>query len=508
MQLNSKVVFVFILFTMKKILIIAFVLLIHVAMFAQGVDDASLYTQTFYQGTAKALGMGNAMGAVGGDMTAVCINPAGMGIYRSSEITASLNLLDNYSTSTYYGDKKDGNIFRLSIPNLGFVFAKERSNYKALRYTQFGFGLTRTNDFNMRTNALGINPSSSMVDNYLNQIRNDYYPEGYNGELFTSMFPTSLLEENASAYTILPAWRTYLIDLFGPENNRYYSSPVPQGNIWQGQECDFKGRSESWTFAGSANFFDKLFIGISVDLAHTKRFGTKVFSESRVEGTETDFNRWSFTEDLSSTGWGGNAKVGFIYHATPWFRFGAAFHSPTLYAFSEKWQTTTETEINWVMNKSLSPESNYEYTFISPLKCVGSQQGMISLDVEYLNYGAARFRASDFDYSPTNESIKESLGHTANFRLGTEWYLGSTYLRFGTAYYGSPFGLGKAGGSVKKASCGISVPVSASTSFDFAYELSHGRTFNTLYDAGDLGIESVTHSHYRHLLLTTLKIRF
>lgn len=483
---------------MKKILTIAFVLLIPVAMFAQGVDDANLFSQTYYQGTAKALGMGNAMGAVGGDMTAVCINPAGMGIYRSSEITASLNLLDNYSTSTYYGDKKDGNIFRLSIPNLGFVFAKERSNYKALRYTQFGFGLTRTDDFNMRTNALGINPSSSMVDNYLARMN------GYSVDDLQDVFP----------YDIYPAWKTYLIDLYEDQEGPYYGSPVPQGNIWQGQECDFKGRSESWTFAGSANFFDKLFIGISVDLAHTKRFGTKVFSESRVEGTETDFNQWSFTEDLSSTGWGGNAKVGFIYHATPWFRFGAAFHSPTLYAFSEKWQTTTETEINWVTNKSLSPESNYEYTFISPLKCLGSlafvvgQQGMISLDVEYLNYGAARFRASDFDYSPTNESIKENLGHTANFRLGTEWYLGGTYLRFGTAYYGSPFGLGQAGGSVKKASCGISVPVSASTTFDFAYELSHGRTFNTLYDAGDLGIESVTHSQYRHLLLTTLKIRF
>ena len=483
---------------MKKILTIVAVLLLQMSAFAQGVDDANLFSQSYYQGTAKALGMGNAMGAVGGDMTAVCINPAGMGIYRSSEITASLNLLDNYSTSTYYGDKKDGNIFRLSIPNLGFVFAKERSNYKALRYTQFGFGLTRTNDFNMRTNALGINPSSSMVDNYLARMN------GYSVDELQDVFP----------YDIYPAWKTYLIDLYEDQEGSYYGSPVPQGNIWQGQECDFKGRSESWTFAGSANFFDKLFIGISVDLAHTKRFGTKVFKESRVEGTETDFNQWSFTEDLSSTGWGGNAKVGFIYHATPWFRFGAAFHSPTLYAFSEKWQTTTETEINWGTKISLSPESNYEYTFIKPLKCVGSlafvvgQQGMISLDVEYLNYGAARFRASDFDYSPTNESIKESLGHTANFRLGTEWYLGGTYLRFGTAYYGSPFGLGQAGGSVKKASCGISVPVSSSTTFDFAYELSHGRTFNTLYDAGDLGIESVTHGHYRHLLLTTLKIRF
>ena len=483
---------------MKKILTIAFVLLIPVAMFAQGVDDASLYTQTFYQGTAKALGMGNAMGAVGGDMTAVCINPAGMGIYRSSELTMSCNFLDNYSTSTYYGDKKDGNIFRFSIPNLGFVFAKERSNYKALRYTQFGFGLTRTNDFNMRTNALGINPSSSMVDNYLARM------DGYSEDDLQDAFP----------YDIYPAWKTYLIDLYEDEEGAYYGSPVPQGNIWQGQECDFKGRSEAWTFAGSINLYDRFFIGLSFDLLHAKRFGTKIFKESRVEGTETDFNQWSFTEDLSSSSWGIDAKVGFIYHATPWLRIGGAFQSPSQYSFSEKWQTTTETEINHITNISLSPESNYEYTFTKPLKWVGSlafvvgQQGMISLDAEYTNYGAARFKANDYDYSPTNENIKENLGRTANFRLGTEWYVGGTYLRFGAAYYGSPFGLGQAGGSVKKASCGISVPVSARTTFDFAYELSYGKTFTTLYDAGDLGIESITLRQYRHILLTTLKIRF
>ena len=484
---------------MKRTLIIAAALLIQMVAFAQGVDDACLFSQTYYQGTAKALGMGNAMGAVGGDMTAICINPASMGIYRKRELTMSCNLLDNYSTSTYYGDKNDGNIFRFSLPNVGYVHAKERSNYKALRYTQFGVGLTRTNDFNMRTNAMGINPSSSKVDNYLARMA------GYSEYELKDAFP----------YDINPAWNTYLIDLYEDESGPYYGSPVPQGNIWQGQESEFKGRSEAWTFAGSANFFDKLFIGISVDLAHTKRFGTKVFKESRVEGIETDFNQWSFTEDLSSRGWGGNAKIGFIYHATPWFRFGAAFHSPTLYAFSEQWQTSTEAEIGWdPPQKSLSPQANYEYTFISPLKCVGSlafvvgQQGMVSLDAEYTNYGMARFKANDFDYDQTNESIKESLGHTLNFRLGTEWYVGGTYLRFGTAYYGSPFGIGKTGGSVKKASCGVSVPVSSGITFDFAYELSHGTNYITLYDAGELGIESITQKQNRHLLLATLKIRF
>lgn len=485
---------------MKRILTLTLSLLFAATLFGQGIDDAYQFSQTFYQGTSKALGMGNALGAVGGDMTAVCINPAGMGIYRSNEITASLNLMDNYCSYTYYGTQNGANKFRLSIPNLGWVSTRQRSNYRALRFTQFGIGLTRTNDYNMHTFAKGINPTSSKIDNYLARI------DGLSSDDIKDLFP----------YDIFPAWSTYLIDLYEDEQGPYYSSPVPQGNIWQGQENTFKGRSEEWTFAGSANYFDRLFIGISANLAHIKREGKRVFSESHPDGADpaSGFNQWSFTENLSSTGWGGNAKIGFIYHAGPWFRFGGAFHSPTIYAFTESWQTETESEIIQITRKYISPESHYEYTFIKPLKWIGSmafligQQGLVSFDAEYTNFGAARFKASDYDYDAVNTNIKDTFGRTFNFRLGTEWQLGSTYLRMGLGYYGSPLGIGKADGSVKKAGLGVGFPVSESTSFDFAYELSYGKSYIFLYDAGELGIEPVTQRQFKSNLAVTLKIRY
>ena len=472
-----------------------------IATFAQSADDACLFSQTFYQGTAKATGMGSAMGAVGGDMTSICINPAGMGIYRSGEFTTTLSLMDNYHTSSYYGTDHGGNKMRLSIPNIGFVSTKQKSNYRPLRFTQFGIGLTRTNDFNLHTLSKGINPTSSKIDSYLAQI------DGYDPNDFHDDF----------AYDIYPAWSTYLIDIYEDDLGEYYSSPIPQGNIWQGQENAFKGRSEAWTFAGSANYFDRLFLGMSFDLAHIKRVGTRTFRESRVEGTDTEFNQWHFREDISSNAWGVNLKAGLIFHATRWLRVGAAFHSPTLYSFDETWQTETESHILSITRKSLSPESNYEYNFISPLKWVGSMafvmgnQGIISVDAEYTNYGAARFKAvesDDYDYTPTNDIIKNTYGKTFNFRLGSEWLLGESYLRLGAAYYGSPFGLGETGGSVKKASCGISMPVGDDTTFDFAYELTYGKSYHFLYDAGDLGIEPVTQKQFRNLVAVTLKARF
>ena len=484
--------------TMKKTLTTAIALLSLITAFAQCADDACLFSQTYYQGTAKAMGMGNALGAVGGDMTAVCINPAGMGVYRSSEFTTTLSLMDNYIGSTYYGTNNGANRMRLSIPNIGYVGAKQKSNFRPLRFTQFGIGLTRTNDFNTNTFCKGINPTSSMIDSYLARI------DGWSPDDLHDEFP----------YEIYPAWSTYLVDLYEDEyGEEYYNSPVPQGNIWQGQESEFKGRSEAWTFAGSANYYDRLFLGMSFDLAHIKREGTRTFKESRVDGSDTEFNQWHYREDISSTGWGVNLKAGLIYHATHWLRLGAAFHTPTLYSFDETWQTETESQILSITRKCLSPEANYEYPFISPLKWVGSmafvvgQRGMISLDAEYTNYGAAKFKADDYDYSPTNDAIKVNYGKTFNFRLGSEWLVGNSYLRLGAAYYGSPFGLGETGGSVKKASCGISVPVTTDTTFDFAYELTYGQSYLIFYDAGELGIEPVTQKQFKNLVAATLKVR-
>lgn len=483
---------------MKQFITILITVLLTTTAFAQGSDDAFQFSQNQYKGTAKAMGMGNAMGAVGGDMTAICINPAGMGLYHGNELTATMGFLDNVGTSTYYGNPTSANIFRVTLPNLGYVNARQRSNYRKLRFTQFGIGLTRTNDFNSHTHATGINPTSSKIDNYLGQI------DGYSPLEIQNDFP----------YTIFPAWSTYLIDIYQDEQGEYYGSPVPQGGIWQGQENTFKGRAEEWTFAGSANYDERLFIGISVGLNHVKRVGTRVFEEWMPEQAQvgTDFNQWSFTESLSSVGWGGNLKAGLIFHANNWLRIGGAFHSPTIFSFNETWQTETESEILHITNKYISPESHYKYTFISPLKWIGSlafvgRNGLVSLDAEYVNYGAARFNAEDWNYSSTNEEVKATLGRSFNFRLGSEWRLSGSYLRLGAGYYGSPYGFGKSNGSVKKASVGISLPAGESFFFDFAYELSYGQSRFTLYDAGNLGIESVAQKQWTNNFAVTLRFR-
>ena len=490
---------------MKRTITTLILTLFTITLSAQSSFDACNFSQTFYQGTAKALGMGNALGAVGGDMTAICINPAGMGLYRSSELTTTFELSHNYITSSYYGTEANDDKTQFSISNFGYVNSHQRSNFKPLRYTQFCIGLTRTNDYNMHSFASGFNPTSSKIDDYLMQI------DGYNPDELAEYF----------AYTVYPAWSTYLIDLDG---QGHYTSPVPQGGINQSLDQEYRGRSEEWTFCYSANLYDRFFIGASLGITHLKRSGSSLYEESMPSNSpiETNFNSWSFIEEISSSAVGFNGKIGLIWIASPWLRVGAAFHSPTAYFFDESWQTQTESLIrdsedsfsHLVTRKSLSPYSSYEYLLISPLKCMGSmafvigQQGMISMDLEYINYGMARFKADDYDYRSVNESIQEDYGHTMNLRLGTEWRINDSYLRLGAGYYGSPLGLNKTDGSIKKASIGISLPAGESVTFDLAYELTYGKRHYTLYDAGSIGIEPVAQSQFRSVAMATLKLRF
>lgn len=452
------------------------------------------------------MALGGALGAVGADMTAMCINPGSMGVYRSSELTMSTGLTDNFSNSTYYGSYGNNNHkVGMNIPNLGLVATRQRSNYGALRFTQFGIGLTRTNDFNSQTFASGFNTSSSLMDNFLSQIPDDYNPNDFQPNDFQYDFP----------FTLFPAYETYLLDI---DEDGYFTSPVPQGKIQQEQSKSFKGRSEEWTFAYSANFNDRFFLGASVGFNHIKRTGTKKHTEYTVgESPETNFRSFDFTEDISSNATGFNLKVGAIYYLTNGIRFGFSYHTPTIYSFDESWKTITDASYkpNDYYNSHydiISRVSNYEYDLISPQKLIGSMafiikhRGLIAFDAEMVNFAKAKFDCEDYDYASVNREIHDTFGRTLNLRIGTEWQYKNVYLRGGCAYYGSPYKFGDGNGSVKKATCGIGIQADEDVQFDFAYEFSHCKQQYFLYAYE--GLEPIHQSLNRSAFVVTMKIKF
>ncbi len=481
---------------------------------AQSVDDAIFNSQTYYEGTARSIALGNAIGALGGDVTAMCINPAGLGLYRSSELTFSTGIQHSFIQSSYYDNNQNAGKMRMTIPNFGLIMGGEVSNYKPLRYFQIGIGLTRTNDFNYRSQAHGLNPQSSMVDAYIQTI---------NGidELFNSSTnPGVYLSDNYS-YDLSPAWETYLIDRFtDSEGNFFYDSPVPPGNVWQNDEVSSTGRSEEWTFAFAGNLYEKLFFGASLGLPHLKRVSTRTYTETPASSNNNFFS-WSHQEDLEDNAWGANLKCGIIYYPARWFRIGAAWHSRNLYSFDEKWSTETSSMLkndqgSQEHHKNLSPVLYQSYKFNTPHTLIGSlaffigQHGLFTTDVEYMNYGSSRFSSDEYSFSDTNDDIKNTLRPTYNFRIGTEWRIRQFFVRGGGAYYGSHFGFGEKYGSVKKLSLGIGYANSENLFWDLAYELTAATKgyFPYQYHVDGTNIvNDVVQQWWRNKVVVTMKVK-
>ena len=71
---------------------IAYILLFIFSLspFAYG-QDVQRFSERHLMGTARYVGMGGAMTAIGGDPTAALDNPAGLGLYRRSELSLTLD---------------------------------------------------------------------------------------------------------------------------------------------------------------------------------------------------------------------------------------------------------------------------------------------------------------------------------------------------------------------------------------------------------------------------------
>ncbi|MDR3180388.1 MAG: hypothetical protein LBT61_00465, partial [Prevotellaceae bacterium] len=95
---------------------------------AQGAWDGLILSQTQYEGTARFTAMGGAFAALGGDFTTLSINPAGIGIYRNSELTFSLALNHGNTDANYLGNTVNDSYTKLSVNNLGVVFGHARGN--------------------------------------------------------------------------------------------------------------------------------------------------------------------------------------------------------------------------------------------------------------------------------------------------------------------------------------------------------------------------------------------
>jgi hypothetical protein len=402
---------------------------------AQNIMDGGQYSGTSSFATARSIGFGNALGSVGGDFASLSVNPAGIGVYRTSEFMVTPGLRFNGSKSNYSdGGSMSDNGTRFGFNNMGMVFTDsregkeyKRSNWKSI---SFGIGINRTADFNRNYNYTGSNHTSSGSQYFENDAQN--YPEhtqlnnGYDGTPGYLGYQSYLLADNT------------------------YNSLVPyQKGIAQTKDIQEKGGITELDFTLGGNYKEKLLIGATLGIPILRHVVSSTYSEQTINPSPSDsFKRFDYSENYKTTGAGVNLKLGAIYKFNDYFRMGLAFHTPSILSLNEVSDASITTNSNNFagINTIDAPRNEYNYQVVTPFKTVLSatgilgKHGFVSLDYEFVNYASMRYYMDDKNYqTQLNNQIKQLYTTASNIRAGVELKFDQFMVRGGVGFYGSPY---------------------------------------------------------------------
>ena len=425
---------------MKKILAVAFLSALALQAGAQSWTDALNFSDNDYLGTARSVGMGNAMTAVGGDLGSLTFNPAGSAVASYSQFTITPGL--SFSTVTAKGSLVDDagypNGFensyrtrygRMNIPNFGVMMVYDTRNRSGLKRVSFGIVGNVTRDYTNRLRADGTNANTTLAGSLASQA-DGYAPEVLNGSFYAND---------------IPSWETmvgYQSGIFGELNGSYVGLTE---SLWDNGDIritDKIGQYYGLKRAGSKydllmnfglDFNDRFYLGANLGLVTIDYRSDENRSEEAITGIDygNGFQSLRMRSSIRDVGSGVYLKVGFIARPTDGLRIGAAIQTPTLFDIREVYQLEGQSVANNKEMVKSSPKDEWFYRLKSPFRAnVGvaytiAKMALLSADYEYTDYSGMKLSPSFdeayyYDFSDQNLDIKDFTGAVHALRLGAE----------------------------------------------------------------------------------------
>lgn len=425
---------------MKKITyILSTLLFLSASLFAQSEVDALRFSREDLHGTARALSMGGAFGALGGDQTAISINPAGIAVYRSSEVVGTLNLSQERSGA----GSQDANKTRFDMDNLGFVGYFPLRN-DVIPLVNFGFSYNRLKSFDKNISAIG--PAASTLIDYIADRSAGIDPIDLEmGDNLPDPFETQ-------PWLPVLGYNSYLIN---PVNNGASYEPVNTfGETAIGEiRTKERGQIDNYDFTIGTTINHVLNLGLSLSV--------KDISYSLASDYLEDFDNggYTLTNWLTTSGAGVSGKFGAIYRPVNFLRVGIAYHTPTWYALTETYEAQIDDDMgDYVTDPDYEPAVSYskvfpnDYDLKTPGKFVASIAGVFgdnfiaSMDYEWVDYSKMELKtpsgSSDDPnwYDIDNEYISMDFRPASTVKAGMEYRFTPQFSgRLGYAWMQNPY---------------------------------------------------------------------
>lgn len=413
---------------MKKIFFSACLLSLFMAhAHAQETYENTKLIDNDLNGTARYVGMGGAMEALGADISVINSNPAGIGLFRRSSGSVSFGLVSQDGASSF----KYGNKTNASFDQAGFVYSLRDGRRT---FINFGFNYHKSKNFDYILNAAsGLNGASQHKLSYMKALANennlDKTSSGWRGKFaYTSQL------DNLYYNTLM---MTSSDGFFYNDASRYEFGRAETGYIGE------------YDFNTSVNVNDRVYLGITIGIHDVHYTGHSLYNEALVNLNNQTVGDITVNDERRITGTGYNASFGIIFRpvdASP-FRIGLSVTTPT-------WYDLKTSNYTYLINNTkadgggklqgdypnYTTGESYEFKLFTPWKfgvSLGYTVGnylALGASYEYADYSRLDTRVNDgydVDYwgdvyehsssdEPMNRHTRETLKAVSTFKIGAE----------------------------------------------------------------------------------------
>ncbi|GHC60279.1 OmpP1/FadL family transporter [Ulvibacter litoralis] len=495
---------------------ISFLIIAAIAMTtvnAQNSIDGLRYSSEATTGTARFNALSGAFGALGGDLSAISINPAGSAVFLNSSGTVSIGANDKESNASYFNTdtKSIDTDFTINQAGAVFVFKNPSEGSKLKKFT-FGFNYQQTKNFDNELFIKGTG-NNSIGDFFRNQAQGIPLEllQLQSGESISDLYSYLGETQGVSAQNAFLGYQGFIIDPIDPDdpsNSEYTSNIAGNRNFNHDYILLSEGSNNKFTANFSAQITDQFYFGVNLN-SHLIDYNqsSTLFESNNNDGSTV--NLVGFENNLSVQGSGFSAQFGGIMKVQNNLRLGLSLETPTWYEITE--ETSQYLEVQRVANgqsviETVNPRiiNVYEtYYLKTPGKVTASaayifgKQALISLDYSYKDYGSIEFDSLDgYDsyFNTVNNTIESSLKGASSIRVGGEYRINQLSLRGGLRYEGSPYNNEETIGDLSGFSLGAGYNLGNYT-LDLSYARAEQERNQEMYGLADTAAVETTFSN-------------
>lgn len=393
------------------------------------------------RGTARFMSMGGAFTALGGDISSLNQNPAGIGLYRSSEvsITGDLDFASSSVDDGIYGGKwKENNTF-VYCNNFGYI-GSVYTGSDVMPYFQWGASYSRLASFD-RTYSGSYGSLGTSMSNYIANFSNGYSPS----ELGESNKYNPYWDSNADWLSIL-SYNGYIINPVG--NTSQYNGLFIDDKTTGNAEFNVRerGHIDEYSINFGGNFVDMVYWGIGFGITELD-FKQEAFYDEELQnariaanagmGSQTTVGNayYGLSNWRHVSGAGFNAKIGAIIKPINELRFGVAVHTPTWYNLSESYDANLDYSYSSNVGNgyAYTDGAYFDWKLRSPWRLTAGIAGVLggrfiaSADYELAAYDDMRISDKWGEFRDVTDDIQYYFKTANTVRVGLEFRVTPTF---------------------------------------------------------------------------------